>query len=119
MINGSQMFVNAIRSVLSNRVGTEGIQKEREFLKSVEFTLSDLNMWDGKNLVFFQGVFILRSETKSLLLKTSSSKLITLMKASCYCYRNKSYEFVHDIMRNPKYMIPRRPIENMKSKLRR
>ena len=42
------MFVNAIRSVLSNRVGTEGIQKEREFLKSVEFTLSDLNMWDGK-----------------------------------------------------------------------
>ncbi|KAL5268269.1 hypothetical protein ACHWQZ_G002215 [Mnemiopsis leidyi] len=49
VINGSQMFVNAIRSVLSNRVGTEGIQKEREFLKSVEFTLSDLNMWDGKN----------------------------------------------------------------------
>lgn len=49
VINGSQMFVNAIRSVLSNRVGTEGISKEREFLKSVEFTLSDLNMWDGKN----------------------------------------------------------------------
>ena len=47
VINGSQMFVNAIRSVLSNRVGTEGISKEREFLKSVEFTLSDLNMWDG------------------------------------------------------------------------
>ena len=77
MINGSQMFVNAIRSVLSNRVGTEGIQKEREFLKSVEFTLSDLNMWDGKNLVF-SGRFYSSFRSKFIVVKDIEQQINNL-----------------------------------------
>ena len=71
-------LIGAIRSVLSNRVGTEGIQKEREFLKSVEFTLSDLNMWDGKNLVFFSGRFYSSFRSKFIVVKDIEQQINNL-----------------------------------------